>query len=273
MSNNTSNNQSNKELDQVDFVLKHRIVGAAFLLFFGALFLPWLLGAPSEATKLPLNVAAIERQADPDVNEVLTDQVSTPIAAQEPEVEEVYISKITPLNRGQGATEVEVESEANSEVQSTGQDSTQAALDKSLTKTLALSQARKTAVPVPKPSIVAEDSRAKPVKKSDKSATVSPNATDKSNPEVSLTDRDTSVEVGWVVQVGVFTDKRGAAKVVDDLRDKGFIPSTSIVDTNRGKATGTRIWLGPYAQRVEAAKAKTLLTNKTGEAGFIRAYP
>jgi cell division septation protein DedD len=82
-----------------------------------------------------------------------------------------------------------------------------------------------------------------------------------------------SVEVGWVVQVGVFTDKKGAARVVQDLQSKGFKPSTSIVDTNQGKATGARIWLGPYSQRIDAAKAKTELTNRTGEAGFIRAYP
>ena len=37
------------DIDDNDFVLKHRIAGAAFLLFFGALVLPWLLGPPSEA--------------------------------------------------------------------------------------------------------------------------------------------------------------------------------------------------------------------------------
>ena len=81
------------------------------------------------------------------------------------------------------------------------------------------------------------------------------------------------VDVGWVVQVGVFTDRNGASKVVEDLQSKGFKPSITIVDTNRGKATGSRVWLGPFAQRVDAAKAKTRLTERTGEPGFIRAYP
>jgi cell division septation protein DedD len=82
-----------------------------------------------------------------------------------------------------------------------------------------------------------------------------------------------TVKVGWIVQVGVFIEQAGAERVVQDLRSKGFNPSTSIVDTNRGKDTGTRIWLGPFEQRVAAAKAKTRLKNETGEAGFIRAYP
>ena len=81
------------------------------------------------------------------------------------------------------------------------------------------------------------------------------------------------VDVGWVVQVGVFTDKKGAAKVVEDLKLKGFIPSTTIVDTNLGKETGTRVWLGPFAQRVDAAKSITSLKEKTGSDAFIRAYP
>ena len=81
------------------------------------------------------------------------------------------------------------------------------------------------------------------------------------------------IERGWAVQVGVFTDSNGAKRVVEDLRAKGFAPKTTIVDTNKGKATGTRVWLGPYESRVSAAKAKANLTEKTGESGFIRAYP
>ena len=81
------------------------------------------------------------------------------------------------------------------------------------------------------------------------------------------------VEIGWVVQVGLFENAKGAQKVVQDLKSKGFTPSVTVVDTNRGKATGTRVWLGPFAQRVDAAKTMSRLADQTGQAGFIRAYP
>ena len=97
--------------------------------------------------------------------------------------------------------------------------------------------------------------------------------TNTEEPEETIEVKEPSVDIGWVVQVGVFTDSKGAAKVVSDLKSKGFDPSTTIVDTNMGKATGTRVWLGPYAQRVDAAKSKTSLKDRTGGDGFIRAYP
>jgi len=62
-----------------------------------------------------------------------------------------------------------------------------------------------------------------------------------------------TITSGWVVQVGMFVDKKKAQKVFDQLSGKGFTPSTSVVDTNLG--------------------AKTGLSKKTGSSGFIRAYP
>lgn len=244
---------------QPDFVLKHRIAGAAFLLFFGALFLPWLLGPPSEAIKLPESQASVQ--------DVVADSVETEedllLAIENEQLtdrERVYISKITPLDS---------EREATANAQSTG---TLAGSEIEGENTTGSSE-RQTTEPTasnPQTSEPAAQTTAKPSQVNNaESAAVTSNVPSGSS-TVAAADK---VDVGWIVQVGVFTDKRGAARVVADLRDKGFDPSTSIVDTNRGKATGTRIWLGPYAQRVNAAKAKSLLTSKTGEAGFIRAYP
>lgn len=254
-----------------DFVLKHRIAGAAFLLFFGALILPYLLGAPADSNQLKAQTNATNnRSGDVDVQGSASaeDVLLEAIESEDNRVEEkVYISKITPLNVNDDeqaqSTEVTV-AEPGSVLD-----------DQELAMLEQLDRQQSEASKNTKP----EEQKSSPSNNVNSQAASKPaSAPASSSAELASAASSTpatkkSIDVGWVVQVGVFTDKTGAARVVSDLRSKGFAPSTTIVDTNRGKATGTRIWLGPYEQRVEAAKAKTLLTSKTGEAGFIRAYP
>jgi cell division septation protein DedD len=234
--------------DDGEFVLKHRIVGAAFLLFFGALFLPWVLGAPDSGKSMEEAIDLAKQEVASPVSEQadrLADELSAAVASEEVAIEEqVYISKITPV----GLPETSAAEAAQETASKSGEQSTTAETPTSDDQAL--------------------------------SGAVEPAAADTQAAEnevleqtLAKAETPQTIEVGWIVQVGVFTDKKGAGRVVDDLRNKGFSPSTTIVDTNRGKATGTRIWLGPYAQRVDAAKAKSELTQKTGEAGFIRAYP
>ncbi|NNC99213.1 MAG: hypothetical protein HKN85_03430 [Gammaproteobacteria bacterium] len=253
--------QTPNELAGTDFVLKHRIAGAAFLLFFGALFLPWLLGDPSAASKPEQVDVEAGNAAASAIRAVESQQVEDELLAaierkEAAEPEQVYISKITPLGSNNTALSSSPPAEKPAEA---------------ATKT-----PQSKAVPATKPATTrAEEPKsigagraAEPI--ASKAAETTPATTDTVPATVQA---NNSIEVGWAVQVGVFTDKNGAARVVKDLQAKGFEPQTTIVDTNRGKATGTRIWLGPFAQRVDAAKAKTRLTNQTGEAGFIRAYP
>ena len=102
---------SSIDTDENDFVLKHRIAGAAFLLFFGALVLPWLLGAPSDAKKTqtpqPVEQTATQEYVPEDLeSEVLAqlqEEVETP--------EKVYISKVTPKGFTQ-VSEEEVKQES-----------------------------------------------------------------------------------------------------------------------------------------------------------------
>lgn len=283
--------------DDADFVLKHRVVGAGVLLLFGALVLPWLLGPPSQASKLPDNAEiGVNNLADFSSGEKSTkasagsngsnnieDELLAAIEAEDIETEErVYISKITPLNNGRSAT---VSRQSSDSV------ATQPNPKKALEKKVASNTSNKTSVPNKKREKAV-------VKKLDqKIAQVTPSANGTTTTRVPTQVPKTvptqvpatvqtqvpttvqtqvpvpTVEFGWVVQVGVFTDKNGADKVVKDLQSKGFTPSITVVDTNRGKGTGTRVWLGPFAQRVDAAKTKTRLTEKTGEPGFIRAFP
>lgn len=78
-------------------------------------------------------------------------------------------------------------------------------------------------------------------------------------------------EPGWVVRVGTFGKKENANRVVKRLQQAGFEPSTTNIKTDKGQAT--RVWIGPYAQRVEAARMRTRVQQVTGGEGYIAAYP
>ena len=238
--------------DQADFVLKHRITGAAFLLFFGALFLPWLLGPPSEALKAeepPQPAGLLELSSSEIENELLA-----ALESEDEDVpEQVYISKITPLD------------EAPSEAAKP--ENLQATSDKKNVENI---QPTKTNVveskKQQKPEFNQPNINSKAVKTPVKPAVV---AESPGNKEL----EPKKVEFGWVVQVGVFEKSEGVAKELSDLRAQGFSPSTSEMETNQKSGKATRIWLGPFSRRVDAAKTKTQLTEKTGKAGYIRAYP
>jgi len=81
------------------------------------------------------------------------------------------------------------------------------------------------------------------------------------------------VDVGWVVQVGLFTDKNRAVALIGELKKSGFNASSSVVDTNRGANTGTRVWLGPFDKRVAAINEQKRLKSEADKEGFIRVYP
>jgi cell division septation protein DedD len=260
--------QINTQTSEVNFVLKHRIVGAGFLLFFGALVLPWLLGPPSEALKLSDGLSTEPEQISAVVERVGQHSVEQKDLVLEQE--QIYISKITPLD---GGADAQPNSPANGPSKNLPTNDKLVGNDKWSDKHQEADSKRSSSEKSRQGSLTPAEGSSK---SADGSLTLAGSASKRIAGPAKVTSPALSIpkiDVGWVVQVGVFTDKRGAAKVVDDLRGKGFTPSTSIVDTNRGKATGTRIWLGPYGQRVEAAKAKSQLTSKTGEAGFIRAYP
>lgn len=78
-------------------------------------------------------------------------------------------------------------------------------------------------------------------------------------------------EPGWVVRVGTFAKKSNADRVMKRLQQAGFEPSTTKIDTDNGSAT--RVWIGPYAQRVEAARMRKRVNQVTGGEAYIAAYP
>ena len=80
-----------------------------------------------------------------------------------------------------------------------------------------------------------------------------------------------NVEPGWGVRVGTFAKADNTKRVMERLRQAGFDPSTTKVKTDKGSVT--RVWIGPYAQRVEAARMRNRVKQVTGGDAFIAAYP
>ena len=227
-----------------DFVLKHRLVGAAVLIFFGALVLPWLLGPPSDQVTSSAPQPRVEvdgegeTQSAPFVAELLKKLAQSQLENGPDEA--VYVSRITPLDEGQTQS-----SEPSGQAQ---------------VSTIEPSRV----LPLETVETVATEPLPEDRDNTTSSEPVSPVPTEQT---------EQAITVGWIVQVGVFVDQSGAQRVVDNLSTQGFSPRTTTVDTNRGPRSGTRVWLGPFETRVDAAKAKALLTESTGERGFIRSYP
>ena len=304
--------QASSDSSETDINLKHRLTGAAVLIFFGALFLPWLLGPPSEAKKV---VAEVE-EAPQRIHSTFEDDVLAQLQEDsvqsdfvEPE-ETVYISKITPVNGKNVASDPEplnakaVASDDDTKEQakpgqanSTNAVKTNSDIKTNVSKT---SVAKTTAAkpdavktldvktPVVKPSeskanstvpksaanssnLAANGSTSKPAlvkQKVDEAKTKAP-----VKPTTKVAAKPKEIDVGWIVQVELLTDKKGAQKLVDSLKDKNFDPKTTVVDTNKGKATGTRIWVGPFESRKQANAENERLESKMGKRGFIRVYP
>ena len=76
---------------------------------------------------------------------------------------------------------------------------------------------------------------------------------------------------GWVVRVGTFARRDNVERVMKRLKQAGFEPSTTAVKDQKGSVT--RVWIGPYAKRVEAARMRTRVKQVTGGDGYIAAYP
>jgi len=76
---------------------------------------------------------------------------------------------------------------------------------------------------------------------------------------------------GWVVRIGTFSKIDNAKRVMATLSSKGFKPKSGKIETKTGVAT--RVWVGPYAKRVDAARIRVRIEQVTGEKGLITPYP
>jgi DedD protein len=71
----------------------------------------------------------------------------------------------------------------------------------------------------------------------------------------------------WVVRIGLFSRPENVTKIMKVLRDKGFKPKSGKVDSSAGVLT--RVWVGPFQSKQEAAKVRRRIRKQTGEEGLI----
>ncbi len=275
-----------------DFNLKHRITGAAVLIFFGVLVLPWMLGPPSgsdstQDAQAGTESAPLRVPDNSDPNPLIPDTGFE----DEPE-ETVYISKITPLDQ-QKADQQKANRSEQTDSQESSKQAQQASkpatpqpkqeqpeTSVSATPTTVPAQDKKSTPSVASSGSVAANTPASTGPRESTSANSSSNAkpasksVSKSSSPAEPTKPSSSVDVGWVVQVGLFSTtgyQLRATKLVNELNRQGFDAGSTIVDTNRGK--GMRVWLGPFTKRADASNEVQRLKTKTGKDGFVRVYP
>ncbi len=229
----------NPPVTESSFELKHRIVGAFILIILGVVIVPMILSGPKRAAHGPVTDAAAE---NPDTK--------------------VFISKITPIG---GETPVlKHESKRSPDVAHTAAKpaakSKPAARPKSTANTAGTKLVAKTA----------QQPRESAVEKTD---TQNSNPVNKQTVKVETKTKpdNKSIDRGWIVRIGTFSKSENATRIMNSLKTLGFEPSSERVKTSRGVLT--RVWVGPYAQRVEAGRVRTRIQQKTGEKGLIVAFP
>lgn len=229
----------NPPVIESSFELKHRIVGAFILIILGVVVVPMILSGPK-----------------PAANGRATDTV-----AKNPDTK-VFISKITPIG---GATPVL-------------QHELKRAPDVAKTAPKPSAKPKSAATPKPTVNTAQEKMVAKATKQtleSDVENTVKQNSSlkNKRTAEAAIATKpnDKVIDRGWIVRIGTFSKSENATRIMSSLIAIGFEPSSERVKTSRGVLT--RVWVGPYAQRVEAGRARSRIQQKTGEKGLISAFP
>jgi cell division septation protein DedD len=275
--------KTNPETEQLnEFDLRYRVTGAAVLLFLGALVLPWLLGPPSAASKIdamPL-VAAV---SEVEVANIITSARGSETEIMNDEIAEtVYISKITPLDAKRNSDLVRAANQAAASTKARPSKQQSAAAEKSIAEKSIAAKADEIKLKkienegVLRKANIVSDAQQQAKRERDLQAALAAelkSQTEKAEAAEKESLKTTAVDLGWVVQVGLFTEKKRAIALVSELKKKGFSASSSVVDTNRGKKTGTRVWLGPFAKRIAAINQQKRLKSKAGKEGFIRVYP
>ncbi len=237
--------------------LKHRITGALILVFIAVIVLPAILnGSPSDATS----------EAEQGLSE--------PMASRSDD----FVSRIIPIGPTTvtGSDPVPLPAEPDIEFAT---DPVGSAADGGVEpqpvveiETTILSRA--TPAP-PKAEISAAQPSAEKSTIADPTLAPKPVASEPTTVAVvekTKTSIEPAVTRGWVVRVGTFSVSENASRILQELRAKGFLASSTKINTASGGSV-TRVWVGPVAERVQAARLRSDIERKTGEKGLITAYP
>jgi DedD protein len=217
------------------FVLKHRLTGAAILIAFAVIVLPLLLGGPDSGDDQGAG-------AGNDMDTTIFHSNITPIGGATPTAQQRNLA--ADARQGADSSAPAVKSEDGMQT---------AAVDSDADSLSGSSDAgSKDASGSGADSRPEAQSTAKAGESKDKAKT-------------------RTVERGWIVQVGVFKNPDNVKKLVAKLADGGIESSTTDIKTSEGDAT--RVYVGPFETRVEAARTKVRVKQRTGSEGLIVAYP
>lgn len=226
---------------EIDFELKHRIVGALILIVFGVVVVPMVLSGPNSASE---SNTADASNADT----------------------KVFISKITPIGNADSVTGREAQ-------EPRGTTGPKGVASKPVSKSPSVTTISREGKKGPTKHAPGK-AQNKIAAKDKKVGRKEPKTTAIQNTKKSATAATTSVtsiERGWIVRIGTFSKPENATRIMKILSSYGFKPSSVITKTSRGVAT--RVWVGPYEQRVDAARERSRIQQVTGEKGLIAAYP
>ena len=227
------------------FSLKHRLIGAAILISFGVIILPWILGSYSSPeqnsensvqsdtvkpnVKLTENDQLKQQKQDESANDTVKNEVK------------VFVSRVQPLdNQGKAVEPKKVEEKPKKKEKPKKAEKNNAAASKPQ-----------------KPKIVEKKEKKEVAKK----------APVKKTPAKSVA----IVERGYIVSVGVFGNTKNVDKMLADLRSKQFKPSVR-KETFNDKSV-SRIFMGPFATRAEAGRIKLQLSEKGNIPSLIKEFP
>jgi len=229
---------------------RHRLTGAVVLILLAIILLPMLL------SKSPDDQG---QEAEPVVMEVTK------------EGKKVFVSRISSVDPAKPAAVPEAkkpaekvsssEDKKTDKVEKSDQDSS--ALFKPMSHTTATktSSAKSTATKAKSGTA----SSSKPAVK--KTTTKSSTSTSTSKSTVSKKSTTAAASGGWILQVGVFSQSANADKKVSELKKKGFNAKSGKVKTSKGVAT--KVWIGPFKDRVSAEKMQDRLQHKTRQRGMV----
>ena len=229
---------------------RHRLTGAVVLILLAIILLPMLL------SKSPYDQ---EQVAEPVVMEVTK------------EGKKVFVSRISSVDPAKLSADSETKKPAEKVSSSGGKetdkiessDQGSSALFKPMSHTTATktSSAKSTATKAKSGTA----SSSKPAVK--KTTTKSSTSTSTSKSTVSKKSTTAAASGGWILQVGVFSQSANADKKVSELKKKGFNAKSGKVKTSKGVAT--KVWIGPFKDRVSAEKMQDRLQHKTRQRGMV----
>jgi DedD protein len=231
------------------FELKHRIVGALLLIVAAVAVLSIVLRDGEQAQRPPADLPAmVEPESLPDIDR------------------RSFVSTVQPLGDGAG----EPEGEAPQPPDPPAQDE---APSSAVVSALPLDDDSASAPVEAPPETAAAGRPAETPAEAEPTPDVAPEPEPEPEPATvaAAAQPAATPDVGWIVQIGTFANPENARRLGAMLRENGFEPRTTEIETGTGKAT--RVWVGPVETRVEAARLRGELEKVTGEEGLIASYP